>query len=575
MTLWTAAVFLASTAAPLLMVNAFVMAPSFTDRRAATQKSYRWWRYDFGIRTRRPAPLSISRNSNDTSSGPSFFYNDFDDTDGEGDQTERNYQDFVTRSTGNYGQTMSGLTERIQQLRKQMLRKQHQLLHHWQTGIWQSRGFAVDQKDDGTVISCLAVVPVEEHIYDTDVVWLGRSDGSVVAIELGSDTWTQIRTRHCHEDYPTVNDPYESETIPMFTKTGHPCRFLHRLSTGGRPIVAIEPFEEYLFVSARGSRGDIQVWTVPENASRDGPSSTPRHTSTLSGVHSADIAFLQVIPWSTIMLQQHGERRHDQDHLKTPGPVLLSVATDGTIALWDGSIPKCHFNVQFSSKHEKMRSPTNVVITSADANESYLFLGTATGQVWVYALADLVATASKCKDTRSFHPQPVSRWQATLDNVPITAIKVGNEPIHDGTFEHTIKYAIVTGDAKGVVKLWELIQATSSSGETIIDYWPQSPIQRLAADRKVHILSQGCMLDSNNRSTRSISRIALHPHTVIVSDVTGAIIAWNSQTGKESFQVPGVRSRLSSLLLLRDSILISDGMQNAVCVQDFDCHLCG
>lgn len=592
--------------------------------------------------TRRTGGYLLHESSDpNSSSDPPFFYNDFDDWDypigsssyggtAEGPSKETKGEEEEKWTAGTVLST--ALIRRMSQMQLRDFQQQLQLTLNWQSGSWKVRGLAVDSKQDA-MVCCLSVTPMEEDwvipttttttssrgrpasggsVIMADILWVGRTDGTVLAVQLGSSSWTQLRTKQgsqaqssrSMDDEGTLNEMEPTDSIiPPTEHDNDPSSILYQVSAGNQPVVSIQHYDNYLFTSVRGSQGSIQVWMIPEEEDEELEEEETNNiptllsVSTLTGIHGDDLIFLKVIP---LPMSRHQQQAANG----TSGAfVLLTVATDGSLAVWDTNTSTCLRRYHVTGNDG---TGEHLILTSATmVSDAYLVLGSTTGQIWVYRIADLLvlpvplqetaasSSATITENDRSKHHdaqvrlQPICHWKASMDGSAITAVVStatgrpvgGDNRQTDGRYSIRRRFFLVTGDAKGTVKQWEILERTSPSRETdgtndeggssgdsvVVDYWPKLPTQRLT-DRKIHILSKGCTSDSQRR----ITSVALHPHSVLAADGTGTVTAWNAQTGSESFQVPGMSSAVQNLLLLRENLLITDGMHNVICIHDFD-----
>lgn len=124
-------------------------------------------------------------------------------------------------------------------------------------------------------------------------------------------------------------------------------------------------------------------------------------------------------------------------------------------------------------------------------------------------------------------------------------------------------YTVITGDAMGNIKQWELLTRVLSSSQGTKDrkmeYWPRLPTQRLK--KRAHIFKSS--------HSGPVSALAATSSRVISAGEDGCVIISNPNTGEELYRMDGFTKDISSLCLDRD-ILITDGMEEYIVVHDFD-----
>lgn len=98
-----------------------------------------------------------------------------------------------------------------------------------------------------------------------------------------------------------------------------------------------------------------------------------------------------------------------------------------------------------------------------------------------------------------------------------------------------------------------------SSPSYKLEHWPRLPNQRMK--RRAHMF-QG--------HAEAVNALAQVDSTKFLSaSADGTIRVWSPSEGKEMYRLDGFTDSLSSLVLAKET-LITDGMENMVCVHDFD-----
>ena len=102
----------------------------------------------------------------------------------------------------------------------------------------------------------------------------------------------------------------------------------------------------------------------------------------------------------------------------------------------------------------------------------------------------------------------------------------------------------------------------SSPAEVKIEQWPRLSTQRM--QRRAHIFTghEGPITALQCGAGKDSSKI-------LSAGADGTIRVWNSSKGKELFRMDGFTKEISSLHVDLE-ILVTDGMEEYVCVHDFD-----
>ncbi len=97
-------------------------------------------------------------------------------------------------------------------------------------------------------------------------------------------------------------------------------------------------------------------------------------------------------------------------------------------------------------------------------------------------------------------------------------------------------------------------------GGTRLEQWPRLANQRLS--KRAHLFKGG-----HESAVRVI--VANDSTKFLSASEDGSIVAWSATKGQQLFHMEGFSDKISSLLLL-DNLLITDGMEDYVCVHDFE-----
>lgn len=523
-----------------------------------------------------------------------ILYNDFDFVIGDGAAAGNDF--------GQLDSAHEALLARIRSQQQDELKRETKLLQNWKRGDWSVRGFSLDPADamDEAVAEMQSSeqgepttpIHVSKVVPDTNSegsrVWVGRSNGSLVWVQLGSEVTThfrsQIRGRFAGGDTTStqgedpassisaqfsselvrdpnsfpVGDQGRNEGQPKYSKE-EPFQILAQFSPPSEEspishILSVEE-EDCIFTACEGS-GQIKQWHVSEAGidSEIPALQTPLPLS--EGIHNDVIVALK-----TVFYQE--------------SPFLLSVSADGVMALWD--IPRgdlisyCQINIEeiFESGDDSGYSnellPSSVV-QCADVDENSIFLGTTSGFVLGYDVNDLLLSAS----SGCTCPLPQGKFKAHEGGVtaiacggPGTLGRLGGLGSSQGETSSTV---LITGGMHGQVKQWEMISSPSMQK---MENWPKMSTQRLP--KKAHLF------EGHDGPVTALEAMGSQ---FLSASEDGTIRAWDVAKGKENYRMDGFTKELSSLCIIGssdtdDDFLVTNGMNQYVCVHDFSQSLPG
>ena len=96
-----------------------------------------------------------------------------------------------------------------------------------------------------------------------------------------------------------------------------------------------------------------------------------------------------------------------------------------------------------------------------------------------------------------------------------------------------------------------------------IEHWPRLSSQRMK-DR-AHIFSPG----HNGKVTALSQQSNFDSSTFLSCGEDGSVLVWDSASGNLLYSMDGFTRSISSLACLGRDLLVTDGMENLVCVHDF------
>jgi WD40 repeat protein len=417
------------------------------------------------------------------------------------------------------------LQERISDYKNVLVKKDTQIAKNWRQGNWKVRGFSLDKysttatnNDDTIHVSSVALGLDEQSIC------VGRTDGSVVFVTLGTDYWTKFRATTIEDD---GQNSTISQMVPEIEETSLvPFEVTHQFMAGNSIttmlVAADENDDEAILVTA-GADGIVHVWTYP------------------------DATHEKVLPLQTLEAHKGPVVAVKKVSMEGNKDLLFSASQDGTIALWDlwtgDLVLKCDIQDDGPS-----------TISCADVESSHIYVGLSSGYVLGYLVEEMVLAASE----GGICPMPNGRFKAHEGGV--TAILCAGEGTLGLSRLGTKSSILLTGGVDGVIKQWEMISDESSSNPTKLQHWPRLSSQRMK--RRAHLF-QG-------HAPGPITSLACVDQSKILSaGADGTVRVWSPSKGTEMFRMDGFTESLKSLCLVED-LLITDGMEQFVCVHDFD-----
>jgi WD domain, G-beta repeat len=554
---------------------------------------------------------SMAEDNNDDSSGK-IYYDDFLHNIGDEDR-------------GPSRTSSAALQGRMETLREQEQRTDARTSRNWQKGFWTVRGFSLDPyegDDEYTVdlshpernprlhglsgtdqyeslpsstkearVEVCAIVPCTAY---EDRVWIGRTSGELVYVQLGTDQWTKFRQKLSarmpgdQEDTatPIVVDrqwvreeqrdpgylkdllesrpPLDDDASPRSADPFVVVAQGHSHSQGLFPITAIWA-QDHLVFSAVNSTAPIQKWEVQDD--EDGTSHAVLNAvSTLDSdgaVHRDAVIFLQGISEPT------QEYFPDDGTSEREPSMLVSASVDGVVALWDIKTGRCRSSFRIvlppveDAQGNVLPPGEKRLVCAVSDGRNTLFLGTSTGYVQAYRVIDILASPSQ---PLSMVPT-IGQWVAAgRQGSAVTAIAFGGPgSIGRGRTEASSQ-VLITGDADGLVRQWEVIARSIENTGMVatatvrLEQWPKLATQKMP--KKAHLF--------RGHEGPVTAVLSIDPTKFISAGSEGTIRVWNPTTGQELFQLDGFTSELKSLCLQDENLLLSDGMRHLVCVNDFN-----
>jgi len=429
-------------------------------------------------------------------------------------------------------------------------------------------------------------IPQDRALPQNHMVAVGRSDGSVFIVKLGDSYLTQfmpvpklvvegeeednvsVRVDQEWMDLDEVKKSLQDESPQATsdedrtTQTQSPFEISYQFQASEQgdainKLVYHDNIEgsDGVICSAAGTAGDISIWKIIDKQIIQ--------SAMLSGIHRGPIVALE-----TFVIKDKN--------------VLFSASRDGSFALWDldknGELITSHRCMDANSGSPIPLSCADVYNPSSlddgygnnDNDNNVIFLASPDGYVMGY-----VIQKSPTGDI-SFNPGPNMRYKA--HETAVTAIKCGGE----GTIPNSARLRgsgtddsqantsprvsssiLITGGEDGSVKQWEILsQKDQSSTGVRLEHWPRLSTQRMK--RRAHLFSP-----SHDGPVTCISQQSMNDSSkFLTASEDGSVSVWSATSGKELFSMDGFNS-LSSLVFIGREILVTDGMEQYVCVHDF------
>ena len=415
------------------------------------------------------------------------------------------------------------LQERLSDYKNVLVKKDTQIAKNWRQGNWKVRGFSLDKYSTTATDDAIHVSNVALGL-DEQSICVGRTDGSVVFVTLGTDYWTRFRATTTEQDEQknTISQliPDKEDTLLVPFEVTH--QFMAGNSISTMMVAADDNDDEAILVTA-GTDGLIHVWTYP------------------------DTTHEKVLPLRTLEAHKGTVVAVKKVSMEGNKDLLFSASQEGKIALWDlwtgDLVLKCDILDDGPS-----------TILCADVEGPHIYVGLSSGYVLGYLVEEMVLAASE----GGICPMPNGRLKAHEGGV--TAMVCAGEGTLGLSRPGTKSSILLTGGADGVIKQWEMISDESSRNPTKLQHWPRLPSQRMK--RRAHLF-QG-------HAPGPITSLACVDQSKILSaGADGTVRVWSPSKGTEMFRMDGFTGSLKSLCLVED-LLITDGMDQFVCVHDFD-----
>jgi hypothetical protein len=449
--------------------------------------------------------------------GEDGIYNDFGDRvigDGSGGQEPQQDSAFFL-SNG------PSLRNRFDELVAGEKENESRIEGNWQQGHWSVRGCSLDPGAgaEKTQVSFLC------SIDDTDVVLVGRTDGSICWLQLGKEYLAtfvnQLIAKEGENNSIQVTEGLkreDSSTQFSSESSESPIQFqvLTQAKSNGGSIIEMAYSDPFLFSTNEAQ--DLECWKISE----DGPlSESPELLATLP----SSVVSLRILAFE-------GRR------------FLLCVCRDGQTMAW-----KLGAEVSLvSSHHLPILEQIHDGVLSFETDDYYCYLGTEQGIVWVYNIQNILSDISEPNPLKSFSP-------FADGSAGVSAITSAGKGSMSTIRQQTV--SLIVGATNGKIKQYELIPR----GTEGLEYWPKLESQKIPG--KSHIFAV--------HHKDPVLTLKVLPQ-VILAATSDQLTIWNPESGQPLFSMQGLDFSLTKpSLVVQDSnsLLITNGMEQFVCLHDF------
>jgi hypothetical protein len=458
----------------------------------------------------------------------------------------------------------SSLQDRMKELVVNEQESQELVSENWKSGHWSVRGCSLGG-ESSVKVSCLCA-------YDDDVLLVGRTDGSVCWLQLGHDylaTFTnQLVAKETSDGNGgmTVGEELKrTEELSKASLSSSDNKFeilaQFQASQKGEAVVDMVVVDsKYLLLVTQDEPNRIVQLPISE----DGPqSSTTNAAVVLPDVHGS---LSPLISLRHVPTRLNNDDDDDDDDSSSSHVVMSTSRNDGKVVMWnvgDGattsSKPIAQFDIPIDTDDD--------AILSCDVDARYAYFGSAEGMVWIYSLADIFLNEDS--STTPHKPQPLKSFSA-FTNGGVSAICAAGEGTM-GRNAKTTTTSLVTGSTLGEMKQWELIPRGENNNAGL-EYWPKLASQTMPG--KAHVFK------SRGDEAEEILSIWAIQKDVLLSATRQGLTIWDPATGKVSFDMQGLEfgdtttttpnpTNSCSVVVVSDSLLVTNGMAQYVCVHDF------
>ena len=473
------------------------------------------------------------------------------------------------------------LQERMNKLIQQEQRWQDQISQNWKLGQWSVRGCSLDpfssdasaaDTDTKIQISSLCALPnIDYDNDDTDVLLVGRTDGSLCWLQLGGshDYLATFTQQLVAKDVETNDNKNKSSDETGFTVTQEmkrdgqaPLPGLSTTSSSGEITSEDDLASRYddnsnnnsfeLLAQLVVGQGPIRSMKVIDDLLFFVDDSRPSQIIQLSGKASSCSQTQQQTP-SLPLEEVHTSAIVSL--LTTDDGSMISTSDNGQVVFWKIQqhimVPVHQFKVPID----------NGVVLSCDLDSEYLYFGESNGMLYVY---------SNCAGTI----EPLQTFKAFSNNgggiSAICAAGTGSM----GTGGRTLQTkTIFAGSTRGEIRQWELIPRGNNQGA---EFWPRLASQTIPG--KAHRFDTVVSDQEDDSSSAILSLRVVEKDNVILAASSDRLDFWDPKSGKRHFDMQGLEFGnlpnfgifgVACEIIKDASLMVTNGMGQYVCVHDF------
>ncbi|KAG7368397.1 hypothetical protein IV203_031140 [Nitzschia inconspicua] len=546
-------------------------------------------------------------NNGGTEDEDNFFYDDFDFVIGEGN--DQNSKDSLVPTTplaiNTFADGSKILQDRMTQLAETEQAAQQQIADNWKEGYWNVWGCSLDpfviiegneeseEHTAKTVVTCLRLASTVENEEEEEstVLVVGRSDGSLVWLKMdtsispslssydtakmtqGRSTVTYFENKltakatqdggmtvgaELQRSGSSFNDSQDEESSPP-----PPFDILAQLTTGSKDSIIdmlVLPESDMLWTIKQDTPHIIQTWRLlcDKDTGFLLPASKTQTSKNLNVIHSSPIVSMKQIPG------------HNN--------LVLSISEDGQAVVWMVDTSNECVSVRFEGNlfdglGDGEAFYSGDVVLSMDVDEELLFVGARSGGIFVYSLSSIL---HEMQDSTRGHLL-VKQFVGFSNRHPgVSALCIASpgtlvQKDDQGRINagRPPTKTLIAGNVLGELKQWELIPTRNGNG---LEYWPRMASQKLPG--KAHVFDTNESTMSAHAQSMAIRQV-LVIQNVILAATDCDLRFWDPATGKGLYDMQGLDFAAGcvvthpSLVVAKDSVLVTNGMDQYVCVHDF------
>jgi hypothetical protein len=348
------------------------------------------------------------------------------------------------------------------------------------------------------------------------------------------------------------------------------------------------PSARMVWTIAHGSPNMIQGWKVVPQFDSDIllPSMSPQSSKLeIERIHSSPIVGMKAIP-----------KTEDDE---SDDSFVVSVSDNGQVVVWEiasadvESQPSIRILLDANLLQESQEEEHvgNDSILSIDVDDQNLYLGSQMGKIYIFSVSTITSkTAESAYPLRSL-PLLKSFLAFTSNNPGVSTLLAagpGTLGVNKNDSNTASIYSnrppttsLIAGDMSGGLKQWELIPA----GEGRLEYWPRMASQKLPGGKPhVYETRESVLQDTEEYQNSPAIKKLMCIQQVLLAATDHDLTVWDSSTGKALYDMQGLDFTISagsdgkdgsalryrpSLVAAKDSVLVTNGMENFVCVHDF------